>query len=301
MKQLSAILLVLFLTALLLGLTACAPEPDESAEAPDEPQAATETAAEPPEGFLEVTPPFSLDWDSDGEEETIDIRTVKVSNGSTAYHLELENGGSTWRSMNLGVWSVELFLTDLDGDGAPELFLSGDSGSVDYTTYCWHLTGSDPEPVKFSGETRYPNAASLELVDGRFCGLGGDGEVLLSSCLYMLGTYTGVRPYAFNDAGEIAPVEGSIWDYTENELAITTRIDLTADTASERNGVPDGGTLTLPAGTRLTLTGSDGVSRAWFATEDGRFGSFAAEKVDWQWFIAGMDENEVFSDLPYAG
>ena len=79
------------------------------------------------------------------------------------------------------------------------------------------------------------------------------------------------------------------------------RTALTAEAAAERNGSPTGEMLTLEAGDKLTLTGSDGVSQAWFETADGRFGILEAEKQDWQWFIGGVEENEVFSDIPYAG
>ena len=332
MKRIIALMLVLLLT-----LTACvrqerpsaetrpaettenpvpeaeepAPEAEEPTAGTEEPVAGTEeptAAAEAPDlsaGCLELTGqlPFSLDWDGDGREETIDIQPLKTNAEAdgVAFPLQLENDGTVWRSMDPGIWNVALYLTDLGGDGSYELFLTGDAASDDYVTYGWRLTDGDPEPIKFTGEVRYDNVTWVDYVEGCFVDVTGNGQIRIDSFLYMLGTYGGVRPYAFNDKGEIAPVEGTIWDYPENSYALTLRTALTAEAVAERNGNPTGETLTLEAGDKLTLTGSDGVSHAWFETADGRFGVLEVEKQDWQWFIGGMEENEVFSDLPYAG
>ena len=325
MKRIIALMLVLLLT-----LTACVRQERPSAETPpaetaenpapeaEEPAAGTEESAagtgepagavEAPDlsaGCLELTDqlPFSLDWDGDGREETIDIQPLKTIGEAdgVAFPLQLENDGTVWRSMDPGVWSVALYLTDLDSDGSYELFLSGDLGSDDYVTYGWQLTDGDPEPIKFTGEVRYDNVTWVDYVDGSFVDATENGQIRIDSFLYMLGTYGGVRPYAFNDKGEIAPVEGTIWDYPHNDQALTLRTALTAEAAAERNGSPTGEMLTLEAGDKLTLTGSDGFSHAWFETADGRFGILEAEKQDWQWFIGGVEENEVFSDIPYAG
>lgn len=314
------------LLALLLVLTACSRRNAEPAETPaQEPaEAPAETPAEPaedpaetpaeepaaeaspiPDGWLELTDrlPYSFDWDGDGEDETIDIQPMKTSSEAdgVAFPLRLENNGQVWRSMDPGVWNVRLYLTDLGGDGSYELFLSGDLGSDDYVTYGWRLTDGDPETIKFTGEVRYDNVTWVDYVEGAFVDATEDGQIRINSFLYMLGTYGGVRPYAFNDKGEIAPVDGTIWDYPDNDQALTLRTALTAASVTARNGNPDGGSLTLEAGDKLILTGSDGVSRAWFETSDGRFGVLETEKRDWQWFIGGVEENEIFSDLPYAG
>lgn len=319
MKRIIALTLVL-----LLALTACVRQERPSAETPPaetaekpaaEEPAIEEPAAEEPaaaaeapdlsEGWLELTNllPYSFDWDGDGEAETVDIQPMKTNGEAdgVAFPLRLENNGQVWRSMDPGVWNVSLFLTDLGGDGSYELFLSGDLGSDDYVTYGWRLTDGDPETIKFTGEVRYDNVTWVDYVEGSFVDATRNGQIRIDSFLYMLGTYGGVRPYAFNDKGEIAPVEGTIWDYPENSYALTLRTALTAEAVAERNGNPTGEMLTLEAGDKLTLTGSDGVSHAWFETADGRFGVLEAEKQDWQWFIGGMEENEIFSDLPYAG
>ncbi len=318
MKRMIALTLLLLLT-----LTACgrrtAELPETPAEAPAETpaEAPAETPAEAPveepsageapalEGWLELTNqlPYSFDWDGDGEDETIDIQPLKSSSEAdgVAFPLQLENNGQIWRSMDPGVWNVMLYLTDLGSDGSYELFLSGDVASDDYVTYGWRLTDGDPEPIKFTGEVRYDNVTWVDYVEGAFVDAAEDGQIRITSNLYMLGTYGGVRPYAFNDAGEMAPVEGTVWDYPDNDQDLTLRTALTAPSVTARNGSPDGGTLTLEAGDTLRLTGSDGVSRAWFETADGRFGVLEVEKLDWQWAIGGVVEEEIFTFLPYAG
>ena len=319
MRRAAALLLLL----LLLGLCACgkkatppadtaenAPADTETPETPETP-AEPETQPEAPDTAenadpladtpcLELTDqlPYELDWDGDGEKETVDMVAVRTSDSDDpGFPLKLTNGGETWRSMDPGVWTARLYLTRLDGSYA--LLLTGDSGSCDYVTYCWKLTAGDPEPVRFTGETRYDTAAA-EHLEAEFMGLDESGNLTFEGLVYMLGTYGAQRPYTLDADGTLAPVEGSIWDYVNNEQPITARIDLEAKSVSARNGEEDGGTLTVPAGEKLLLTGSDGTSRVWFEW-NGQFGVFEVEKRDYQWFIGGLEENEVFGDLPYAG
>lgn len=314
----------LLLLTLLLGLCACgrnATPPADTAEnvpadteTPETPeaQAEPETRPEDPDTAenadpladtpcLELTDqlPYELDWDGDGEKETVDMVAVHTNNSDDpSFPLKLTNGGETWRSMDPGVWTARLYLTRLDGSYA--LLLTGDSGSCDYVTYCWRLTAGDPEPVRFTGETRYDTAAAAEHLEAEFMGLDESGNLTFEGLVYMLGTYGAQRPYTLDADGTLAPVDGSLWDYVNNEQPITARIDLEAKSVSARNGEADGGTLTIPAGSKLLLTGSDGTARAWFEW-NGQFGVFEVEKRDYQWFIGGLEENEVFGDLPYAG
>ena len=322
MKRAAALLLL----TLLLGLCACGrnatppadtaenvpadtetpgtPETPETPEAPAEPEDPdTAENADPlaDTPCLDLTDqlPYELDWDGDGEKETVDMVAVHTNNSDDpSFPLKLTNGGETWRSMDPGVWTARLYLTRLDGSYA--LLLTGDSGSCDYVTFCWRLTAGDPEPVRFTGETRWTASASSEHAEGEFKRVDEAGQLWFEGLVYMLGTYGGQRPYTLAADGSLAPVEGSIWDYVNNEQPITARIDLEAKSVSARNGEEDGGTLTVPAGEKLLLTGSDGTSRVWFEW-NGQFGVFEVEKRDYQWFIGGLEENEVFGDLPYAG
>lgn len=310
----------LLLLTLLLGLCACGrnatppadtaenvpadtetPETPEAPAEPEDPDTAENADPLADTPCLELTDqlPYELDWDGDGEKETVDMVAVHTNNSDDpSFPLKLTNGGETWRSMDPGVWTARLYLTRLDGSYA--LLLTGDSGSCDYVTFCWKLTAGDPEPVRFTGETRYDTAAAAEHLEAEFMGLDESGNLTFEGLVYMLGTYGAQRPYTLDADGTLAPVDGSLWDYVNNEQPITARIDLEAKSVSARNGEADGGTLTIPAGSKLLLTGSDGTARAWFEW-NGQFGVFEVEKRDYQWFIGGLEENEVFGDLPYAG
>lgn len=259
------------------------------------------------EGWTEISGmlPFSLDWDGDGEEETIDVQPVHTGNNmdGISFSLTLINNGKTWESGDPGVWSFSLFLTDLGGDGNYELFLSGDTASSDYVTYCWRLAAGDPQPLIFTGETRYEDNDLDGSAIGCFSGLDEEGRVLIASNVYMLGTYSARRPYVLSGEREFSPAPDTIWDYVGNNREITARIDLTAKACLDnaRNGTPTEEALSIPAGSKLVLTGSDGVSCVYFETAEGLHGCFSVEKQDFLWYVQGLDENEVFSDLPYAG
>ena len=327
------IAVILTALALLFSLTACAPreaealvpseEPPELSETPEEepeeafpveetseesPSAGEEVPADPlgGEAWIEITTllPYSFDWDGDGDPETVDVRPEPSGStqDDTTYPLVLTNGGETWESEDPGIWSYQLYLTDLGGDGSYELFLSGDTASNDYLAFCWRLTGGDPQPISFVGETRYEDEDLDGSVIGRFAGLDEEGRVLLDSTIQMLGTYTARRPYILSGEPELEPDPDTVWDYIDNDREITARIDLTAEGCLDgaRNGAPSGETVSVPVDTKLVLTGSDGVSRVYFETADGLRGSLPVEKQDFLWYVQGLDENEVFGDLPYS-
>ena len=148
-------------------------------------------------------------------------------------------------------------------------------------------TESGLQAIPFAADVRDSVNSSLQHVDGRV-EMAENGIVTLSSHLFMLGTYMGFRPYELKEDGSIAPVDGSIWEFARNDFWLETAADLSAG---------------LPAGTKLRLTGADGVGEVWYVTEDGSTGSLALEKsVDkWGWQINGLHELDCFVELPYAG
>lgn len=58
---------------------------------------------------------------------------------------------------------------------------------------------------------------------------------------------------------------------------------------------------TLPAGTKICICNTDGESVAGFELEDGTYGEISIDVTSWPHTIDGVDENEYFDMLPYAG
>ena len=283
-------ILVFILCALLFcgcGKAAAEPTPIPTAEPTAEPTPVP-TQTPIPSTYVEEGMVTIIDLDGDEEKEVIEIEVVQVSE-YMAYRTVRVTDGSV--SKSAGETMIEsracITLTDLDGDRIPEILFSGDIASDDFITYACRWDGSSLIPMSFSGEVRSNANSSAKQVDGGVV-TAENGIVMLSSHLFMLGTYQGVRPYELKDDGSIGPVEGSIWEFQGNEFWMETAMDLTEE---------------LPAGTKLRLTGADGVGEVWYVTEDGSRGSLQLRESEdkWGWCINGVHELECFVELPYAG
>jgi len=229
-----------------------------------------------------------IDLDGDSDKEQIEIEVVQVNEYMAYRTIRITDGEL---SQSAGETMIEssacITLTDLDGDRVPEILFSGDVASDDYITYACRWTESGLQAIPFAADVRDNVNSSLQHVDGRV-EMAENGIVTMSSHLFMLGTYMGFRPYVLKEDGCIGPVDGSIWEFARNDFWLETAADLAEE---------------LPAGTKLRLTGADGVGEVRYVTEDGSTGSLALEKSEdkWGWQINGLHELECFVQLPYAG
>ena len=248
-------------------------------------------------GFLpvEITSglPYSCDLDGDGEKEQISLFGVAYDKDDNLYlHLQVFDQGSILldRETKIG-HDPSLWLADLNSDGRPEIYLSGDLASDDFVTYGWTLDRG-LESIAFTGDERPFTLATELFADGRVAAASG-GELTLRSATDLLGSYWGTRNYTFNDAGVLAPVPDTLW-LLENGTYLRTTAPLPVTL--------DGKAASLPAGTELRLTATDGVSLAEFETRDGQSGSIAVscDSRNGVWRISGQPETAYFESLPYA-
>lgn len=114
----------------------------------------------------------------------------------------------------------------------------------------------------------------------------------------MLGSYMGYRTYRFEN-GKFEPVEDRFdfgkernhFGYPTTKAAV--KVMLTEDGKLVEKE--------LPAGTTIYPVNSDGESVVGFELEDGTYGEITIEMKDGMKYIDGVEENEVFDSLPYAG
>ena len=101
------------------------------------------------------------------------------------------------------------------------------------------------------------------------------------------GTYT-ARAMFYGVGGEFAALDGYWTLEGGEELTLRTALPVT---------LRDGTQQTLPAGTKLHLTGSDRESIADFETENGVQGTLELEKQRGYdgWYIEGKKDTELFS------
>ena len=115
----------------------------------------------------------------------------------------------------------------------------------------------------------------------------------------MLGTYAFRREYTVGQYFALVPEGDGLYHITEDARFLVTARELPVQLFV--NGLFVSGTL--PVGTRLRITATDGGTEALFITMDGRTGRLAvALQMDpWAVLIDGVPGEEWFEELPYSG
>ncbi len=247
--------------------------------------------------------PHEVDLDGDGSLETVDLIpwtggdeyprwAVTVTGNGQQKRFETEVPCDT-------TWN--LWVGDLDEDGAYEIFFHGDMASYDYVIYGFR---SDLTPLLFEPDeraVRWGGDQVKNVFDGSIEGFE-DGHIVIEGAVDMLGTHWGVRNYALGDDGIVGPVS-TVWtfnDEIEAERALTVQRELTAYKAGVRKD--PGEAFTLKSGERICLLAGDGCERIWFETEKGKNGVLLlTPDEENMWLIDGVPEAEYFAFLPYSG
>ncbi len=243
--------------------------------------------------------PYAVDLDNDGTMETVDLAAYTKADDCPRWAVVLLQNGQEKRSetwIPCDGW-YDLWVGDLDNDGGYEIFFHGDTASDDYMIYGFrnHLT-----PIPFAPDERLYRYGKMEgdqVLNARVEGFE-EGHLVVTGPVDMLGTHDGLRHYAVNEAGVMAPLS-SVWTF-EEERTVTVTKALTAYEAGPRK--EPGAAFPLEAGEKLTPLCSDGFSRLWFRTKAGKNGVLLmTPDEENMWLIDGTPEAEFFEVLYYAG
>ena len=124
-----------------------------------------------------------------------------------------------------------------------------------------------------------------------------DGMIGISCEVDMLGTYAATHAYIIGDSFALHPAGDGLYRITDSDFLVTTR-DLPAQIGKNGQYWDE----TLPSGTELRVTATDGKSVVYVETRDKRAGRFAVEiRAIWEIWIYGAPAEEWFVELPYAG
>ncbi len=254
--------------------------------------------------FPEYYPVFA-DLDMDGTNEIIRV----WGGGSPEYDY-----GDWNESINISI-NGEVYNVPAEGyDLQPILVKTGGKlclfnctvGADDYRIIsCFDLMGTEPEHLgDVLGST--PFYPYRELPEDFFEHYDRVPQVIwtdfldfkLSQRLYVLGTSTGIRPFYLSRTGLPIPDEDvpyEFYDETELELLLSMRADRVDEDGEFLESVR------LTKGTILTPYRTDAETYVDLITDDGQIVRFELEADDWPHLVNGMDVDDVFEGLLYAG
>lgn len=158
-----------------------------------------------------------------------------------------------------------------------------DMASDDYVTFLYRLTnGVIEEAVEVNAAIHAGNI--------------NPNEIVMEAWVYFLGTYGGFKTYRFAENHGFT-TEDQEYVLHGNEFVLTTIVDLPVTL--------EGADSTLPAGSHIVLTATDGESYVKFTIQEtgqnGKMEVQRGEEETYRLFINGIDEYECFEMLPYAG
>lgn len=226
---------------------------------------------------------------------------LETPNGMVNVHVELqvnEDIGFSSSIINVGDSRVKIgeFSYTEDAyiikrnDDRVFMVITSDYMSDDYVTSLYEITDGD---IKFCDEM--PGAG----LDG---GTINTESIILNVYLYTLGTYISKTEYEIDENGKFRQVDEMYHIGSENPTNNTAVLT----TIQELPVVIDGMNTVLPAGSHISITGTDDVSIATFydvdTQQEGEIHYERGEGEDsWIIYINGCSEYDYFENLPYAG
>lgn len=159
-----------------------------------------------------------------------------------------------------------------------------DMASDDYVTYVYRLSDGVIEEIAQID-------ASID------SGNINAHEIVMEFQVYLLGTYSGIKTYTFDENGGFT-TEDAEYLLQKNEFVLTTTADLPV--------MLEGAESTLPAGSHIVINATDNESYVAFTIQEtGQIGVLEVQRGEGDDYysitVGGMNENDCFEFLPYAG
>ena len=150
--------------------------------------------------------PYVVDLDEDGTPETVDLVTYAPADEYPRWAITVNKNDQEKRFETDIPYDMphDLWVGDLNEDGAYELFFHGDMASDDYLIYGFR---SDLDCLLFEPDeraVRWEEPKQSTVFAGYIDGFE-DGHIVIEGAVDMLGTHWGVRNFALGDDGVIGP------------------------------------------------------------------------------------------------
>lgn len=259
------------------------------------PQSASPEQSEPPEQSAEPTEAptdtlllpdndvkasFLYDLNGDGAKETISVGLGKENEIGSDIILSVSDSGAFNEALIDSGYYESANLTAAPG-GAPCLVVSI-SYEDDYrSTFACSFDGLKPA---VNGKVE----GTVSEVSGFY--------VTTDGWVDALGTWGCTRIYGITDSFAFEPLNDYQIDMTYRDPLIT-KIKLPAEIWENDKYIA----ATLGAGTAVYPTATDGETYMLFKLDDGREGKISFTRQDYECYIGGVNENDCFETVPYAG
>ena len=223
-----------------------------------------------------------IDLDNDGVTDYISV----TRNYNTEYGTDFSESFDV--SVNGNTFTHEFYCYDLENylikSGSDYYLYVKRRVENDYESFCvFKITGSS---VEYVGEC-----------DGGFTSFTNSLDFGIVKRVDLLSTYSAVaRCYVGTDG---MPVEKDGAYQVENEMIITSTVDITADLVDEE-GLLTGERYTFPAGTEFMFMSTDGETYVDMKTGEGPWCRLYTAQ-EWPPTVNGMDAESSFVMLWYAG
>lgn len=253
---------------------------------------------------LELDQAAQMDLDGDGAMETIVVRAQGVEDEE---YIELYVTGSDGVTCSHRFELRRLigaYVTDMDGDGAMEVLITGDEMSDDYRTWCLKYENDALVPIEFDSVERAEEEGNTDFSSGYGMIMSIQGNrIVLAGSQDVLGTWLSSREFALKD-GRFALDDDGLWKIAD--------IYEDADNWEYRALIPvkeidvnfeDGTAGKLKIGEKFLPTAFDKQGVFYFVTQDGRRGSLKVEpnQTDgWGYLVGGTPDYDTFEFVPYA-
>lgn len=252
---------------------------------------------------------FDMDLNGDNKLEHVSFQPILTSDDyieRITLTIFSDDGSIDAVHLRLASDPCVVFAEDIDADGLVELFISGDICSCDYETWVFRYDGgkliaakSEAAPIGEEDGTVPPAAyGAISNIEGNVITIGDVVDIL--------GSWWCVTQMQMQAQGFVLErIPGSVWTYPVNIKEAFGEYGVYLETIKELPVTLGGesATTTLPIGTKLVPFETNGRTYLRFITESGVMGviNVTFNQENWEYFIDGVNANELFTSLPYAG
>ena len=193
------------------------------------------------------------------------------------------------------VYTYSIEPTYFRSNGEEYLYLAYSSDN-DYRMFDIYHLGEKPERIGTSDLATACKYMAEESSTG-YLVMTDPENLILSTRTQMLSTADGQRLYRVGDDG--MPEAKEPYFHIVGERVLTAKEELTCEEVDEEGNQM--GSITVPAGTKMTLLRTDNVSVVDLSLEDGRIVRVEVSKNQYPYIIDGKNADDIFDGMMFAG